>query len=81
MKRLALIAALTLGAAPAMAQYLVTPYGNNGTLVTPYNGGTLGLTTNSPPPPSFVIPNAQLQQTQRPNFCANFSNAYGQLHC
>jgi hypothetical protein len=82
MLRLITAATLLLAAAPAMAQYVATPYGNNGILLQPNNNGqTLGYQGSPPPQPSFVIPNAQLQQQTRPNFCGNFSNAYGQLHC
>jgi hypothetical protein len=72
---------LLLAAAPAMAQYVATPYGNNGILLTPNSGQTLGYQSSPPPQPTFVIPNAQLQQQARPNFCAGFYNAYGQTHC
>jgi hypothetical protein len=81
MLRIITAATLLLAAAPAMAQYVATPYGNNGMLLTPNSGQTLGYPTSPPPMQTFVVPNAQLQQQARPNLCASFSNAYGQLHC
>jgi hypothetical protein len=60
----ALVGIITTAA--AHAQYVVSPYGRGGMMVTPYNGTTLN--NNQPMPQPFVVPNVQPQyQPQQPH--------------
>jgi hypothetical protein len=72
----ALAGAIAVGA--AHAQYVTTPYGNGGVMVTPYNGTTLN--NNQPMPQPFVVPNMQHQFQQPPQVVPCFPHPpYG--HC
>jgi hypothetical protein len=76
MKHLALIAALSIAAAPAMAQYTAVPYGQ-GTLLLP--NGPSGMTTSGPLPPSpppMFVPNAQFHQAPQFKNCQPMIGRY-----